>query len=716
MMKTKFKDLKLAYKISIVLIIVLAISFSVLVTLFSKLSSNDLIKTINSEFMLMSQNSAETATQVLNEPNEVATTLQQYIEVMGKEQPQTEETPKVKSRVYPADVSVTASTMEQYFLANLWAVVGNNENINGIRILFEPYAFDRGIKDYALYVDTQSAQKKGFATIGKYEEYSQENFYKTVKESGKVYLTNPYTYNNAEIITIAYPIMRNNTFSGVIAADIPVEQFAGINHMDPRYTTMFTTLFTGDNIFVYDVIYGSEYNGTSLSELIPEHEYNDIVSLQQKKEPFMIMTQHSDGGWVQRFYVPISCVDGQTWWINMGIMKSDLYKDVNRLKLIMALSSLVISVLICFIIVMILKKGLKPISTIVDAANHIESGNLDIDIHFDKNDEIGILANTFTTMAQNLKLLIDDIQYTLSEMANGNFNISSNHKEIYVGEFVHILDSIENINLTLNQTLQEINQVSDEVDVGGRQVSDSSQVLAQGATEQASSIQELSATINDISENIKKNADNAQIASQFTAETEKSIAQSNTYMYELMQAMQKIQDASQNIGKIIKTVEDIAFQTNILALNAAVEAARAGTAGKGFAVVADEVRNLSAKSSEAAKNTAQLIQSSIAAIENGYQIAENTSKSMRAAVDMAKDVTEKVDSIASVSAEQSASISQITIGIEQISSVVQTNSATSEQSAAASQELSGQAAVLKHLISKFKLKDAEHMHDNFQDM
>ncbi|NCC88476.1 MAG: hypothetical protein EOM05_11555 [Clostridia bacterium] len=257
----------------------------------------------------------------------------------------------------------------------------------------------------------------------------------------------------------------------------------------------------------------------------------------------------------------------------------------------------------------------------------------------------------------------------------------------------------------LNSTLYEFNVASDQVASGSNQVASGAQALSQGATEQASSIEELSATVNEITTQIKETAENAEKAKQISIDASVATNQSQQQMEKMIAAMNEISNTSNEIGKIIKNIDDIAFQTNILALNAAVEAARAGLAGKGFAVVAEEVRNLAGKSAESAKITATLIESSLNAINNGSKIVSDTAKSLEDVVIGSKNSSEVIQSIADASIEQSQSIAQVNIGIGQISDVVQTNSATAEESAAASEELSGQAQMLKELISKFKLKN-----------
>ena len=233
------------------------------------------------------------------------------------------------------------------------------------------------------------------------------------------------------------------------------------------------------------------------------------------------------------------------------------------------------------------------------------------------------------------------------------------------------------------------------------------QALSQGATEQASSIEELAATITEMSGQIQNNAQSALQASQTVDGVGEKILESNQQMQTMTKAMGEISASSSEIGKIIKTIEDIAFQTNILALNAAVEAARAGEAGKGFAVVADEVRSLASKSSDASKSTAALIENSLKAVENGTRIADETAQSLLSVVEGTKEIASQINQIAAASSEQSKGAAQVQLGIDQIPNVVQTNSATAEESAAASEELSGQAQMLKTLISKFKLRRAE---------
>lgn len=346
----------------------------------------------------------------------------------------------------------------------------------------------------------------------------------------------------------------------------------------------------------------------------------------------------------------------------------------------------------------------KPVKEIDGVARKIADGQLNESIQYQSKDELGVLAINFNKTVSRLREYvnyIDEISSALGEIADGNLVIRLTYE--YAGEFAKVKQALEHISYSLNETMSQISQSSDQVASGSDQVSSGAQALSQGATEQASSIEELAATVNEISSQVKQNADNAKDASQKADNVGAEANESNRRMQDMLNAMTDISSSSSEIGKIIKTIEDIAFQTNILALNAAVEAARAGEAGKGFAVVADEVRNLASKSAEASKNTAVLIESSLHAVENGTKIAGETAQSLSVVVDGVKEVTGKINEISEASNTQAASINQVTQGIDQISSVIQTNSATAEESAAASEELSGQAQLLKELVGHFKL-------------
>ncbi|MEG0369390.1 MAG: methyl-accepting chemotaxis protein [Hungatella sp.] len=343
----------------------------------------------------------------------------------------------------------------------------------------------------------------------------------------------------------------------------------------------------------------------------------------------------------------------------------------------------------------------RPIQEVEHAAVRMSEGYLDTEIANTSKDEVGQLAESMRSSMKTLSTYIADIDRVMSEMAGGNFNVQPSQP--FIGDFKSIEDSISHFLTNMSGTLRSIQQSSETVDSAAGQVSASSQALAQGATEQASEVDTLSASIAHIATQAKDNAKNAGIANDLAGNVASEIASSDEKMQHLIGAMNEISSSSNEIGKIIKAIEDIAFQTNILALNAAVEAARAGEAGKGFAVVADEVRNLAAKSAEAAKNTTELIQSSVRAVANGTGLADDTAKNMGAVVSGAQSITELIGKISIASNEQADSSAQITRGIDQIASVVQTNSATAEESAAASEELSGQAQVLKNLVEGFRL-------------
>ena len=375
----------------------------------------------------------------------------------------------------------------------------------------------------------------------------------------------------------------------------------------------------------------------------------------------------------------------------------------------MALLGILIAILISFILSLTIARKISigistPIIEMADVAKKMAEGDLSVQTSVSsKDNEIGQLGAAFSETIVSLKNYINDITVSLAKMAQGDLRIA--YSVDYKGDFIELQKAIHSIDFSLNDALSQINLASEQVLTGSQQVSNSAQTLAQGATEQASSIEELSATITEISSHVKENAEHATAASVNVNDARSGIEISNRNMSEMVAAMSQINDSSSKIGKIIKTIEDIAFQTNILALNAAVEAARAGAAGKGFAVVADEVRNLASTSAEAAKNTTALIENSMSQVEKGTIIADKTAKSLLQVVESVKAVSNTVDQISQASIQQSNAIGQVTLGINQISSVVQTNSATAEESAAASEELSGQAQMLKGLVKKFKLRD-----------
>lgn len=350
-----------------------------------------------------------------------------------------------------------------------------------------------------------------------------------------------------------------------------------------------------------------------------------------------------------------------------------------------------------------------PLSEIEKAAKEMANGSLDVKITYESKDEMGSLSESMRVLCGGVSNIVKDIGHNLSELADGNFRSQSQCQEVYIGDYKAILKSMMMIRDNLNDTLTQINQSADQVAAGSDQVSCGAQALSQGATEQASSVEELAATINGISDQVNETAKNAEEARGQTAQSGEQVNACNRQMEEMIAAMDEISDKSAEIGKIIKTIEDIAFQTNILALNAAVEAARAGAAGKGFAVVADEVRNLASKSAEASKNTSVLIEGTVSAVQKGTRIASETAQSLSHVVEGSDQIAKTVGKIAAAAEEQAQSVAQVTQGVEQISSVVQTNSATAQQSAAASEELSGQAQMLKDLVGRFKLMDAAEL-------
>ncbi len=401
-------------------------------------------------------------------------------------------------------------------------------------------------------------------------------------------------------------------------------------------------------------------------------------------------------------YAPVEGTDG--WSVAVTAMKKDYLTDT---YVGMALNVLVVIAASLASIVVALKLSNNisaPMRACAERMKLLVKGDLSSPVpQATGRDETAELTRSTAEMVEGLNDIINDIGYILTEMADQNLDVRSRHSEAYVGDFQSILSSMRTLKVQLSGTMQQINASAEQVSSASGQVSSGAQSLSEGSIDQASSVQQLAATISDISASAKRTAEAAKEAGNFVGQAGAQLGTSVGYVQDLNSAMQRILKSSEEISKIIATIENIAFQTNILALNAAVEAARAGAAGKGFAVVADEVRNLASKSDEAAKSTKELIEGSIAAVTEGSQVVDKVTGSLQQTSVYAGHVTTQMDIVVSAVENQTMAIAQVTDGIDQISSVVQTNSATAQQSAAASEELSAEAGSLKDLVEQFTL-------------
>ena len=423
----------------------------------------------------------------------------------------------------------------------------------------------------------------------------------------------------------------------------------------------------------------------------------DIPAYNEKVESDKIVVKNDYDG-VKRAIGTVQLSNG--WTLGYAIDYGTFTSGLTTLMVMQIVVMVVAILLVMGLCAIVVKRCLKPIDSLNAAAENMAKGNLSYELTYHGNDSIGKLCENLAETNKALKSYVDDISANLSKMKDGDFNV--NFGADYVGDFAPIKDSIDQISKSIGSVIDGISSASERVNESAMGVSESAASLASGAREQTETVSEMSEIADKFMELTKQNGDSAEKALFFSNQTGEAVAASNESMKELLASMSQITEMSVQIEKIIKTIDDIAFQTNILALNASIEAARAGAAGKGFAVVADEVRNLASKSAEAVQGTTELITSTAEAIEKGSTIANETAASLEAVTEKSKEVDLLVARISEVCGEQTRDVAAINEKIGVISSVAQRNSETAQGSASSSEELNSQAKILEDMLKKFK--------------
>ena len=561
------------------------------------------------------------------------------------------------------------------------------------------YGIDFGVvSDYVVLTTGKMISGDGWIPDADFNALERDYYINTIKNDG-LYISTPYidaTDGTSIVITIALPLKDDGQLYGIIARDLSIN---AVTDMVDNYFALdgsYLYLLDNDNNILFHQ--KSDYQTTdvmttNIQDFSELHFLNDIINtnhiqLQKDydgKEKYFIAAKEANTNWTIGFVYPKNIISQQL-----------LHQMLTNLYVFMI--ALVISILLS---IRMLFNRLRPLKEIMNVAKQIENGNLHTSITLKYNDEIGILAETFSNTASYLRNMITEISSILQQISNSNLNVHTTQN--YYGEFSQIETAFYYITENMNYIIQQIAHSSFQVSYSASELSNNAQLLSQGAAEQSKQIDALVHHVNQITENIRKSAQQCKSASELTQSMSKKLNYDNQQMEQMIAAMSNIYITSQEIEKIVKTIEDIAFQTNILSLNASIEAAKAGS--KGFSVVAEEVRNLAAKSAEAAKNTRVLIENSISAVDNGVSIADVTAQSLHKTLKDTHSVVKTIELVSQSYSAQSTDMQEVTNSIQQISNVVQTNSATAQECAATSKELSNEAQIMKTLVDQFHLID-----------
>lgn len=691
-----------------------------MITITTVLTSSSLTKAIDNGVSMNSQRTAQQIQNIVTTAVNVTVDINTYLEKAyemeekGFANMAGETAVKKDNRDYNSivfqdkKISELNSDVEKYITETARTTVQNNDAISGIGLMFQPNKFSANIESYAFYVSKETGRDGKIEPFAEHSEYSKEEYYKEAFETEKAVFTDPYEYEGSMMITYAVPIIFNNEVQGIIMTDINTDIFGQAVEKDETYPSMYTALYNSKGMDIFDSETADDVGHLMDEFFVHKDELQVVKDSMKNGKQFSTETTREDNRKIYRYYTPFTA-GGETWWSMTALDSVEKNQANTRTVTILFVVSILFLIIIVVTIIQILKRKIKPIENVVQAAKQIAEGNLDIQITVNSNDEIGQLTEAFQNTAERLKNIIRDVNYLLEEMSVGNFNVTTSKEEYYKGNYQNILISITNMKQNLNQRLSEMMQnileTSDRVSGGSNTLAETSQSLAEGATEQAGAVQELLATMENLAEGVthtSRQVDGAyEMAQQYAARANES----NEEMKGLVDTMTRINEISKQIGSIIGEIESIASQTNLLSLNASIEAARAGEAGKGFAVVADQIGKLAEESAQSAVNTRNLIMNAIKEAEIGTQAVSKTSETLNEVVDGIKQVAESSKIVSDLSRTQAEAVKQVEEGINQISDVVQSISATAEESSATSEELSAEAGSLAELVQQFQLVD-----------
>ncbi len=544
----------------------------------------------------------------------------------------------------------------------------------------------------------------------------EKDYYVSIRETGEVYVMEPYVYQlqgkDIMMISVIAPIYdAEGEFLGVAGCDVALQDMQSRQYAATGYKSTHMMAFSEDGTILLDSSDASRV-GKSASESGYDAVQSDAEKLKNMKEGKYSNSNYilhektvnfATGKTGLSILVPMKLNSGNIWSLYIAIDKSEFDGNIKEDTFRLALVVIFFGVLLLTIIYFIVRSSLAPVKKIMKGAAQLEEGNLKIKIDVNTNDELGRLAKAINHISVIMDNYVNDISRQLSRMAENNMDVKIDQK--YIGDFIPIQASIEKITDSLNRTLGQIIISADQVASGSEQVSSGAQTLSKGATEQEAAVNELAASIDSLAEDVTANADDAQEMNITVTEVSERIGKCNDEMKKLIEAMTEIRNSSAGIEKVIRTIEDIARQTNLLSLNASVEAERAGETGKGFVVVAHEIRDLATRSAESVKQTTELIEHSFRAVRNGAAIADDTAKSLSAVVDGAEKITDVANKINVASQNQKMILQDLTKSVDMIEEVVQHNTTVSQESAGTSTELSQHSKRLHELVYKFKLKN-----------